>query len=159
MAGEHRKHEIFRLNLNNEDERLIHEALQEQDNKSEFIKRAIMAAVVGVSLVFDEKNPRDAAIIEAAHRVSNHREWIKNLVYERLTGLDATTGNPISDNVRVIEKEIVVTQERVKVVEIEKPIYIQVAGTVAQDSETPAVTANRSVKDHDEHKGVDSVSW
>lgn len=148
----------FRLNPDNEDDALILERLKSlQPGKAgDYVKRLILADIEGLMLLFDLNNKRDQTVIEALRKIpdNRHSEYLLDMVYERLTGVDARTGQHLEGRVTVIEKQIPIIQERVKVVEV--PVYISSGEvqSIEQHEQPPDDDLNTQA-----HKRINDIEW
>lgn len=117
----------FRLNTKYPDQRLvaqyIHEKGQDSKGKKTAIVQAIYAYLNSISIYLDAANDKDRIIIEKLENMDDSlwSRWIRDMVYERLSGLDARTGEPLPERIKVIETERVVIQEKLRVVNAINP--------------------------------------
>lgn len=129
----------FRLNPKVPEHKVIAEWLEglPPGKASDEVIRAILVMLQGIPLLFDEESDRDRLLIDAMLKVPQRRreEWIKDMLYERLTGLDARTGQPIQGQVTIIEKPVIT--EKVKIVEVPVP-YIPQGMTLEPGQPEPA---------------------
>jgi hypothetical protein len=113
----------LRLNpAEHDDEAMIAEwfASKKRGQGSAAIIRALVSYLTSVHVHFDPANERDAEIIQRLEKMPENKmqEWIKDRLYERLTGQDALTGEPLQAFVKIVEKEVPVIQERIKVIRV-----------------------------------------
>lgn len=111
-----------RLNPEDEDERTIAAWLASlgRRGKSEEVRKALLVYLTSIPVSFNPEDPIDRKLIEAiGHMEDNPQraaQWLKQRAYERITGQDAITGNPLPENVRVIEKPMIIEKEVIKVI-------------------------------------------
>ena len=122
---------------------------------SDEVINAILTVITGIGLMFDEQVDRDKYLIDVLVKVPARRreEYIKDLLYERLTGLDARTGQPIQGQVTIIEKPVIT--EKLRIVEVPVP-YIpegytpgQGQGSEQPDTGTTTDPAHRNLADNE----------
>lgn len=147
----------FRLNPENEEDQAIIEWLntQKRGKKSDAIKMALISYLSGLIVNFDPQNPVDARIIESIKHLEQEprraAQSLKNMAYERLTGKDTITGEPLQAFVKIVEKPVIT--EKVKIVRELVPYQAQ--GHIA---EPETITSDQGITDESHNQIVD-VDW
>lgn len=147
-------HVNFRLGDGDEDVQAFLSSLTKRGERSDVIKRAIRQYMNDVSVSFDRGDPIDREIIEAIGHMEDQprriADWLKARAYERLTGTDATTRQPLPEQTKIVEveKPVIVYRDRI--------IQQQGAPTSAQADDTPAADDTTTNAAHSE---IDNVGW
>lgn len=136
----------FRLGQD-EESLVIWQWLQRQKGKtSDILKRALYRSIRGIPIELDEGNEKHRAIIDQLLKMDDeeHARYIVRLAYERLTGLDYITGEPLPQQVQIVEVKTPIIQERVKVV---------YSGNQSHAIEEPEPERNEA------HKQLNDIEW
>lgn len=93
----------FRLNDDDPEHRQILKWIARQDNQSESIRELIARCLRGVIVTPSNNHPIDKVVIERIQHMSDSEisRFLLDCAYERITGVDARTGNRLVDRVVV----------------------------------------------------------
>lgn len=150
------KHVNFKLNSKYEDQRIVAEYIADSDNKFGEKTRAIIKAIysylTSLHIRLDNANKKDKVIIEQLNRMDETlwSSWLRDMVYERLTGLDSRTGQAIPQQVQVVETQVVVTKEVVRVVRVD--------GSNAPEPESEDIETDTDL-DSKGHSKTQQIGW